>query len=134
MLLSVARSRMESAAGDQATEDHTMSDRVVHCPFLNRADPRCAGHFSLDRLGVAFDHCFGTYKTCTHYRQLLLERRTRRGELQPGEQPAELTDHAGPQPHTLDNASHGQLRPAFAAFHLPIVEAQNAAPHAALAD
>ena len=54
-----------------------MSERVVHCPFLNRADARCANHFSLDRLGHAFEHCFGDYKSCKTYLELLVERRVR---------------------------------------------------------
>ena len=55
-----------------------MSDRVVHCPFLNRADTRCSRHFSLDDLEHAFDHCFDRYKTCPTYLELLVERRVRR--------------------------------------------------------
>lgn len=55
-----------------------MMERVNHCPFLNRADSRCSNHFSLDRLGHAFDHCFGSYKTCPTYLELLVERRVRR--------------------------------------------------------
>jgi hypothetical protein len=54
-----------------------MSERVPHCPFLNRADSRCANHFSLDRLGSAFDHCFGEYKACATYAEMLDERRHR---------------------------------------------------------
>jgi hypothetical protein len=54
-----------------------MSERVPHCPFLNRADSRCANHFSLDRLGSAFDHCFGEYKACPTYVEMLDERRHR---------------------------------------------------------
>ncbi len=54
-----------------------MSDRVPHCPFLNRADSRCSNHFSLDKLGSAFDHCFGEYKACSTYGEILDERRHR---------------------------------------------------------
>lgn len=49
-----------------------------HCPFLNRSDPRCAGNFSLDRLGHALRHCFGQYAACPTYVELLVERRARR--------------------------------------------------------
>ena len=49
-----------------------------HCPFLNRADRRCAEHFSLDRLGHAFEFCFDAYKTCPTYLQLLVERQVKR--------------------------------------------------------
>jgi hypothetical protein len=54
-----------------------MAERVVHCPFLNRADARCANHFSVDRLGYAFDFCFGSYKNCPTYLEMLVERRVR---------------------------------------------------------
>lgn len=56
-----------------------MSERVNHCPFLNRSDTRCSAHFSLDRLGSAFDQCFGTYSTCGVYQEMLAERRDRQG-------------------------------------------------------
>ena len=49
-----------------------------HCPFLNRSDRRCASFLSLDRINHAFDHCFGEYKTCPMYLELLVERRVRR--------------------------------------------------------
>jgi hypothetical protein len=55
-----------------------MTDQGHHCPFLNRADARCSQHFSLDRLGHAFDYCFGYYEGCAVYLELLVERRVRR--------------------------------------------------------
>lgn len=55
-----------------------MPDRSEHCPFLNRADVRCSGHFSLDHLQHAFKYCFDRYKACPVYLELLLERRVRR--------------------------------------------------------
>jgi hypothetical protein len=61
-----------------------MSDRVKHCPFLNRADARCSSHFSLGHLSDALGQCFDQYAGCGVYRELLLERRQRRGEL-PGQ-------------------------------------------------
>jgi len=54
-----------------------MTDRVVHCPFLNRADARCANHFSVDRLEYAFEYCFDKYKSCPTYLEILVERRVR---------------------------------------------------------
>lgn len=57
-----------------------MAERVHHCPFLNRADSRCASNFSLDRLHEAFDQCFDRYATCDAYADLLLERQVRRAE------------------------------------------------------
>lgn len=57
-----------------------MPDRVEHCPFLNRSDARCAENFNIDHLQHAFKFCFGRYKTCPAYAELLVERRARRGE------------------------------------------------------
>jgi len=59
-----------------------------HCPFLNRSDRRCSSFLSLDRIAHAFDHCFGEYKSCPMYFELLVERRVRRlsGLLAPVEQ------------------------------------------------
>ena len=63
-----------------------MSDREHHCPFLNRADHRCSAYFSIERLQHAFEHCFHAYKACEVYRELLVERQARRGQL-PGNMP-----------------------------------------------
>jgi hypothetical protein len=49
-----------------------------HCPFLNRSDVRCSSHFSLDRLEDAFEDCFGDYKACPMYAEMLRERTDRR--------------------------------------------------------
>jgi hypothetical protein len=70
-----------------------------HCPFLNRSDRRCSSFLSLDRIAHAFDHCFGEYKSCPMYFELLVERRVRRlsGLLSPVEQggaPAHGTPYA----------------------------------------
>jgi hypothetical protein len=51
-----------------------------HCPFLNRADSRCADRFHIDNLASAYQYCFDKYKHCPTYLELLSERRTRRGE------------------------------------------------------
>lgn len=64
-----------------------MSDRVRHCPFLNRSDDRCSSHFSLDHVSDALEQCFGQYGGCGVYRELLAERRERRGDL-PGQREA----------------------------------------------
>ncbi|MGH7180321.1 MAG: hypothetical protein ACREJC_23280 [Tepidisphaeraceae bacterium] len=58
-----------------------MTHRGDHCPFLNRANQRCAEHFSLDRLGHAFEYCFNTYAACPVYQELLEERQARRGQI-----------------------------------------------------
>ena len=65
-----------------------------HCPFLNRSDRRCSSFLSLDRITHAFDHCFGEYKACPVYLELLVERRVRRlcGLLSPAEQGSGQTD------------------------------------------
>ena len=54
------------------------SENDQHCPFVNRDDGRCSPHFHVDHLGHAFAYCFGRYKTCPHYLELLVERRLRR--------------------------------------------------------
>jgi hypothetical protein len=61
-----------------------MSDREHHCPFLNRADHRCAAFFSIERLQHAFEHCFHAYKSCEVYQELLVERQARRGQIADG--------------------------------------------------
>lgn len=55
-----------------------MPENGMHCPFLNRADGRCSDYFSLDRLDHAFGFCFGEYRECRMYREMLLERQERR--------------------------------------------------------
>lgn len=55
-----------------------MSDAAQHCPFLNRADARCAEYFRLDHLHHAFKHCFDRYVACPVYLERLVERRVRR--------------------------------------------------------
>jgi hypothetical protein len=54
------------------------TDDDHHCPFLNRADERCSPHFHVDALDHAYAFCFGRYKLCPHYLELLVERRVRR--------------------------------------------------------
>ena len=61
-----------------------MSDRENHCPFLNRADHRCSGYFSIERLQHAFEHCFHAYKSCGTYHELLVERQSRRSQQRDG--------------------------------------------------
>jgi hypothetical protein len=55
-----------------------MSEHADQCPFLNRSDPRCSRHFSLEHLQNAFRFCFGAFETCPQYAHLLMERRARR--------------------------------------------------------
>jgi hypothetical protein len=79
-----------------------MSDCVEHCPFLNRSDARCAENFNIDHLQHAFKFCFGRYKACTTYVELLVERRIRRSE-------AAERMHAAPEAMTTTAAAgnHG---------------------------
>lgn len=90
-----------------------MSDRVLHCPFLNRADTRCSNHFSLDRLGHAFQHCFNQYKSCPTYLELLVERRVRRSSdmmLQPLHEADGFAESSpGPEPAHV-HSPYVQLR------------------------
>ena len=68
-----------------------------HCPFLNRADPRCSDAFSIEKLDHAFEHCFGRYTACDVYMELLIERRVRRSEAAATTTTAQHTD-AGSEP------------------------------------
>ncbi len=88
-----------------------MSDRESHCPFLNKSDVRCGNHFSLTRLGSAFDHCFGCYAACGTYQELLHERLDRR--QQQGHRTGAMS-HAIPQFVSV-RLPHGQAVPASAA-------------------
>src|SRR5689334_14874649 len=68
-----------------------MSSTGKHCPFLNRADPRCSDAFNIEKLDHAFEHCFGRYTACNVYMELLIERRVRRSGAVSVHQPS----HAG---------------------------------------
>jgi hypothetical protein len=74
----------------QIGEAHDSEHCGEHCPFLNRSDQRCSDCLSLDRLDHAFDFCFGSYKACPVYLEMLAERRVRRlcGLLTPPVSPA----------------------------------------------
>ena len=67
-----------------------------HCPFLNRSDRRCSAFLSLDRIAHAFDYCFGGYKACPMYLEMLAERRVRRvcGMLTPPAPQTAVSAHA----------------------------------------
>jgi hypothetical protein len=47
------------------------------CPFVDRPDPRCAAHLSLENISSAFAYCADRYTECPIYRQLLSEGRAR---------------------------------------------------------
>ena len=71
-----------------------------HCPFLNRSDKRCSNCLSLDRIDHAFDYCFGAYKGCRVYLELLAERRVRRicGLISPSDAGRAAPTDANPDP------------------------------------
>lgn len=91
-----------------------------HCPFLNRSDRRCSSFLSLDRINHAFDHCFGEYKACPVYLELLVERRVRRlcGLLSPAEQaPTDGTNRRPVVQLTVGHSSHASDAHAHAHAH-----------------
>ena len=102
-----------------------MSERVHHCPFLNQSDERCSSHFSLDRLGDAFDHCLNQYAMCPVYRDLLLEVRNRRAEtycLESGFPGQKLAERDG-MPEYRSTPSRVPLKPLPARPHgSPIIQ------------
>jgi hypothetical protein len=55
-----------------------MPDTGNHCPFLNRADGRCAEKMNLSSLDYAYRFCFDAYRKCPVYMELLVDRRLRR--------------------------------------------------------
>ena len=60
------------------------------CPFIERVDHRCSCNFSLERLDHAFDVCFDRYKSCPLYRELMAERRTKRGKHEAADHPSDI--------------------------------------------
>jgi hypothetical protein len=102
--------------GDMAAEDCG-----EHCPFLNRSDRRCASFLKLDRLAHAFDHCFGEYKSCPMYLELLAERRVRRlcGLLAPAGEGSGQTDGAVEGRRNVVQLTVGQSQGAGCAAHDP---------------
>ncbi len=43
------------------------------CPFVEKADPRCATHLTLRNLYRAFAHCADRYSSCPVYQALNAE-------------------------------------------------------------
>lgn len=55
-------------------DERSIADVVDRpCPFLDRDDPRCAGRFSLRRLGMMFGYCMGQPQACPTYHRLTRE-------------------------------------------------------------
>jgi hypothetical protein len=48
------------------------------CPYLDKADPRCAACLSLRDLSRAFAYCAGQYRACQVYHKLASEQLERR--------------------------------------------------------
>lgn len=44
------------------------------CPFVDKAESRCAGHWTLQNVGRAFQHCADNYEDCPVYLNLIHER------------------------------------------------------------
>ena len=44
------------------------------CPFIDKAEARCADHLTLRNVARAFAHCANRYTTCPVYHKLLAER------------------------------------------------------------
>jgi hypothetical protein len=91
-----------------------MAEQAHHCPFLNRADPRCSRHFSLDSLDHAFKYCFDRYKTCPVYLELLVERRLRR-QMGAVVRPERSDDNAEPVQITIGGRDSHALSSGVAA-------------------
>lgn len=53
------------------------------CPYIDVADPRCAGHLNLGHIRDAFDLCVCDFEHCPVYRQLKNERIARSGRGKP---------------------------------------------------
>ncbi|KPK81457.1 MAG: hypothetical protein AMJ81_10605 [Phycisphaerae bacterium SM23_33] len=51
------------------------------CPFLEKADPRCAAHHSLSKLEEALGRCVDGYEDCSVYREKLLGDAPRRRQV-----------------------------------------------------
>lgn len=55
----------------------SMPGNPEHCPFVNRAHPRCAEHLNLGNLDHALEYCFNRFEYCPVYVELMRERRKR---------------------------------------------------------
>lgn len=51
------------------------------CPFIDLNDSRCARHFTLTRLGEAFELCLKRHSNCVTFYHILRERRQGAGAL-----------------------------------------------------
>jgi hypothetical protein len=97
----VAHGALAVELGDGQDKGHEEGGHCgEHCPFLNRSDKRCSNCLSLDRIDHAFDYCFGAYKGCRVYLELLAERRVRRvcGLISPTDAGRGAATDANPDP------------------------------------
>ncbi len=44
------------------------------CPFTERAESKCAAHWTLANVGQAFEHCADNYEHCSVYLNLIDKR------------------------------------------------------------
>ena len=44
------------------------------CPFIDKADARCADHLTLRNISHAFAHCANRYTSCPIYQKLLADK------------------------------------------------------------
>ena len=58
----------------------THTATVAICPFIDRADMRCASRLSLDHLKDAFDLCVGNHQNCPVFRQMRHEQANSSGK------------------------------------------------------
>lgn len=77
----------KSQAANSRPEPEAMESNGQHCPFLNRADPRCGEAFNIERLDHAFRYCFGKYTACSVYIDLLVERRVKQSAAMESREP-----------------------------------------------
>lgn len=76
-------------ATEFSSMDLTAPDRIkplpaagpeVECPFVHRADGRCAEHLTMGGMGYAFDHCFDAFAGCPVYAELSAQQAGHCGE------------------------------------------------------
>jgi hypothetical protein len=93
-----------------------------HCPFLNRSDARCSDAFSLESLEHTYQYCFGRYKACPTYLELLVERRLRRSAAAVA---AAARVQRNPDANRDESTPPAEERPAQAPRYVPLTVSVN---------
>lgn len=62
------------APDDAGADPAGLVEGLVECPYVNRADGRCASHLNVSDLHFAFDHCFDRFESCPVYAEISAER------------------------------------------------------------